>query len=712
MHIHRTFWCGPATAVVVLVVPWACVFPSQALAEEDLQRVEISGKVSVVSDALTGAQRVSGDDLFRHGGHSLSDALRRLPGVTVVSAPGEDPQISLGGLGRGRTLVLVNGEPLQGKTLDALTSSQVAFVEIKRNQLADSSAQAIAGTINIVLKEIPSERTAEGTAGLSLSNTRLSPRLTLSAGNEESGVGVSATLTGRSDGQRETKHGTLSRRLPVEELQTSVEEFDGRSNVIAFAPRVQGKFSDGSALVLDVSLQATQNDDRSGRTTAITTDPDAAQISVDSVAVHRTSNKGTLGAAYMPQIEGFDTVSLKCSIGGDRRRAHAVTILQGIGAFDRVVSTTLRDTVLNCYANAEREFGKAHRLKAGIDVQDRDRSESRIQSDKPDGSPRSVTAAAYAAQIGQGAVFVQDEYAVDPRASIYFGIRNEYMMLRANAATDAPILQRKTATSPVLRLLLRDGDDRTLSLGWSRTYRPPSLRDLIPRPWMGVRNSPTSPYFRGNPALQPELADTFDALAQLKLASRSALELRLTHRQIDHMSVDQVYQEAGVWYESPVNVEEGTIRSAEVVYRDRLGRVFPSLADIDLAATVVRTIAKMHRGDGFASSVPGTAPWSLDLSLDRKLADGSRFGANLQYKRGTFGAAAPEQSVSASSMRSLGVYAAVPFRPSVKFRISLSRLLQQAQTNTRFYSGIGAWERYVESTEPAVAMTVQLDMSL
>ncbi len=58
------------------------------------------------------------------------------------------------GLGRGYTMIMINGEPApRGFSLDSLAPEQVERIEIMRAPVAEHSARAIAGTINIVLRE-------------------------------------------------------------------------------------------------------------------------------------------------------------------------------------------------------------------------------------------------------------------------------------------------------------------------------------------------------------------------------------------------------------------------------------------------------------------------------------------------------------------------------------------------------------------------------
>jgi outer membrane receptor for ferrienterochelin and colicins len=91
------------------------------------------------------------DDLVKFGDTDLAEAIKRLPGVTVSGGG-----IAMRGLGNGYTQILLNGEKAPaGFTFESLSPDMIERIEIRRAATADVSTQAIAGTINIVLRKAP-----------------------------------------------------------------------------------------------------------------------------------------------------------------------------------------------------------------------------------------------------------------------------------------------------------------------------------------------------------------------------------------------------------------------------------------------------------------------------------------------------------------------------------------------------------------------------
>jgi iron complex outermembrane receptor protein len=124
---------------------------------EQLERVEVSGGASDTSlrRASTASKIVVGrEEIERFGDSSVAEVLKRLPGVTTGGRPGRGGGPRMRGMGAGYTQVLVNGERMPaGFSLDDLPPEQVERIEVMRAPTAEFGARAVAGTINIVLRE-------------------------------------------------------------------------------------------------------------------------------------------------------------------------------------------------------------------------------------------------------------------------------------------------------------------------------------------------------------------------------------------------------------------------------------------------------------------------------------------------------------------------------------------------------------------------------
>ena len=205
------------------------------------------------------------EELDRNGDSSVGEILKRLPGVTMGGRPGRGGGgVRMRGLGNGYTQMLVNGErPPAGFSLDSLSPDQVERIEIIRGPVAEHSTQAIAGTINIVLRE-----------GYQQKDIQL--KLTDSIEQGRHGPNVSLTVPGKAGNLTWLLNGSLFENRQHDESSThSVDETDAgvmqreqfvarrraaaRSRGIHLSPRLSYSFDNGDTLTFQPFLVSNRN---------------------------------------------------------------------------------------------------------------------------------------------------------------------------------------------------------------------------------------------------------------------------------------------------------------------------------------------------------------------------------------------------------------------------------------------------------------------
>ncbi|MEY3474264.1 MAG: Vitamin transporter BtuB, partial [Pseudomonadota bacterium] len=158
------------------------------------QRVEIAARLgsTELRRAANVAKQIYGrDELDRFGDTNALDVLRRLPGVNVGSG---GPRMR--GLGAGYTQILINGDPApQGFALDQLSPSQIERIEVLRAPTAEQSAQAVAGTINIILKDAPRRSQRSVRLGLGDGSDRPMANVNLTIGESKGPYALSLPVS-------------------------------------------------------------------------------------------------------------------------------------------------------------------------------------------------------------------------------------------------------------------------------------------------------------------------------------------------------------------------------------------------------------------------------------------------------------------------------------------------------------------------------------
>ncbi len=133
------------------------------------------GQAAALNQQLTApnvTNVVAADQIGRFPDANIGDALKRIPGISVIWDQGE----ARFGLVRGTeprlNSVTVNGERIPSAEaevrevqLDLVPSDMVSAVEVNKTLTPDMDADAIGGSINIVTRAAPAERRISGTLG-------------------------------------------------------------------------------------------------------------------------------------------------------------------------------------------------------------------------------------------------------------------------------------------------------------------------------------------------------------------------------------------------------------------------------------------------------------------------------------------------------------------------------------------------------------------
>ncbi len=111
---------------------------------------------------------VTRDDIAQFRDRRASDILRRVPGVFMGSpVGGRGRSARLRGIGTQYTQVLVNGERISGSgerrqfELDRIPADMIERIEVIKNPSAEYSSDAVAGIVNVILRQAPDPRGQE-----------------------------------------------------------------------------------------------------------------------------------------------------------------------------------------------------------------------------------------------------------------------------------------------------------------------------------------------------------------------------------------------------------------------------------------------------------------------------------------------------------------------------------------------------------------------
>lgn len=664
-----------------------------------LDRVEITRQNSDVDlrrRASVAKQIYGREEIAKFGDSNVADVLKRLPGVTVA---GGAPRMR--GLGAGYTLILINGDPAPpGFALDQLDPAQVERIEVSKGPTADQSAQAVAGSINIILKDAPRVSQRDLRLGTGYSAVRPTPSATFTFGERFGDVSVSVPLSAFEwRGQNNfTTERTLGSAPQVYSRQGEQANWGHGFNT---APRLNWKISDEESLSLQAFVQKGYWNNRQ------TFDKQPAQL-VLPFADDDSQNHGTWqnirgNAQWIDRFSDSQRIELKLALQDSKGTYDNLSYREPVpGAGPQ----PFRNTFGNSHDQSVIQGGKygqllgeEHSLTVGWELEWRKRDELRTQTQNGEVLQPKYDNQIFSAGIERQALFVQDEWELSPQWSTYLGLRGERIKSSSRGSADQ-FSNVSTVVTPLWHLNYKlDPKGRDMiRASVTRSYKAPDLNALLARPLTNtvkpvfaadgttpLPNDELNPDRAGNPKLKPELATGLDIAFEKYLSGGGMVSVGAFYRGVTDLIRNSVSLETVDWsplqrYVSrPVNFSKAQTMGLELEVKGRAGELMPTLFDPKLPLNLRGNLSIYHSNvDALPMAnnrLDGQQPWSANVGFDYRLSSlPLSTGMSLAYTPGYVTQQTFSQSLDQSNSRSLDVYAQWVFNKSTSLRFSASNL--------------------------------------
>jgi outer membrane receptor for ferrienterochelin and colicins len=255
----------PTHRTVSLLFAASLPLPAAAQTEPGIPQVDIRGSAAGYDarrDDTATRIVIKRDELTRYGDRSILDALRRVPGVTVDGSSGQGGTIQLRGLGAGYTQVLINGERTPGNfSFDTLSPEVVERIEVLRAATADLSTQAVAGTVNIVLRHVAKTKERELKLGVLGSDVFRGPNASLQLSDRREGFAWSLAGDGVSE-RFDRVNGMVLENTgtdrAVDLLRTTATDERGRMRRLNLTPRLEWTLAGGDKITSETFVNVTR----------------------------------------------------------------------------------------------------------------------------------------------------------------------------------------------------------------------------------------------------------------------------------------------------------------------------------------------------------------------------------------------------------------------------------------------------------------------
>jgi outer membrane receptor for ferrienterochelin and colicins len=693
------------------------------------QQVEIRSDRTRETDERrqsTAAKIVIGrDDIERMGDSTTSEVLKRLPGVTIGGAPGRGGGPRMRGMGAGFTQIMMNGERLPpGFSVDSITPEQIERIELLRAPTAETGARAIAGTINIILREGLRKRLNDLKVGVEVREGRTSPSVFWTRNDSLSEEFIYTAALGVFGRRSPTR---LHTQVQAVDLATGAAVSDYTDDSFSLSnstgvngnARLQFRFGEGHSLVLMPMLIA--SDTRS----SATSERDTA-VGVPEYATSQSSTEGRftlqrLNTQYNRMLGNGTRLDLRANTGVHRWRGDSLTTQRdAAGATVRTIDnrTDWRDRNTNLGAKASTTIGRDHNLVGGVEIEDGKRSETRVTLDN--GAPPVALddfGENVEASTRRTAVYLQDEWNQTPQWAFHAGLRWEGIETHGQGANGVGIRNRSNVATPLLHAVYKlDAQRRDqVRMSLTQSYRTPTLAQLIARPLVASNNSLTSPDRYGNPDLKPELANGVDVAFERYLDEGGVLSANLFHRRIRDVirTVTTVDATTGRAQSRPVNLDGAITTGLELEAKFRLDQAIDDAPRVDLRLNGSVFHSKVDGVPGPDNRIDGQPNGTVNFGADYRLRGTPlSFGGNLNWTPAVR-TRLTEVQVAGESSKLIGdAYALWTFDPSTQLRLSANNLAPRDYRTTSEVEGGGLAQTRSQLDRGATTWQVRLEVKL
>ena len=658
-----------------------------------IQRVEIvarQGSTELRRAASFAKQIYGREELDRYGDTNALDVMRRLPGVNVDSG---GPRMR--GLGSGYTQILINGDPAPpGFNLDQLSPSQIERIEVIKAATAEQSSQAVAGSINVILKETSRRSLSSLRLGLASGKDRPLGNVNYSISESAGPFNMSLPIS-VFEWNREIRN-TVDRKMAGSDGQTAISEQLGKINSWGwgynFAPRFNYKVSDEQTIALATFFQKGYWNNRTDYTNrAVLGNPIFDDNAIQDG--YWENRRGNL--TWINRFSEDQRIEIKAGVQ-QSRSAFDLRNLRA-GATQLQTAGSNQDDAITQAGKYSQLLGSAHTLTAGWDLENRERLERRTTTNGAGMALLpSFEGQAFEAQMRRQAYYIQDEWEISPQWQLNLGLRNERIASESKNAA-LPVSNVSSVLSPLAHVTYKfDPKSRDMvRASLTRSYKAAGLNALLARPVVNsayANTNQTNTYLApdriGNPTLSPELATGLDIAYENYLSNDGIFSVGVFHRNLTNVVRNLTelrsvpWAAAPRWITQPQNFSDAVTSGLEFELRGRASDLMPQLMG-NAKALNIRSSLSFYRSSIAALSGPnnrldGQQPWSANLGFDQRISGlPLSVGGNLSITPGYDTRQTAEQSFKRSSTKGIDLFAMMPLSPSMSIRAAASAGVQQ-----------------------------------
>ena len=725
------FWI-PATLIMPLA--WSQTAPAPTAPVQDMGQIEIKSNRDNETEARrqsTAAKIVIGrEELDKQGDSTLGEVLKRLPGVTIQGAPGRGGAIRMRGLGGGYTQILMDGQRVPpGFSIESLTPDMVEKVEILRAPTAETGARAIAGTINIVLREGARTNPDDLKVGSSFEHGHRSDSVNWTHNIKTEPLNGTFTVSAMNAWRPEDNTAVTDTEVDavgqapawLSQRTKNTLSLGHREGMNANA-RLMWRGEEGKTLILMPFMVYSEYSSLGHldltESKSINEVPQA--LVSDSAD---TSNRSRfvltrLNGQWNQRFSADSRFEFKFSLGQSEYNYRFSQVASGNSGLLNTLqeSQSFKDLSQSWNGKLTQVLGNGHQLVSGMELEGVRRTEVANAEVADDvGNMR--------ARTQRWAAYTQDEWRINPNWSAHAGIRYESILTEGNNE-EGQRSNKSGVLTPMLHAVwkpLPESRDQ-IRMSLTQSYKTPTLFDLVGKTALSREtNSPTRTDRISNPGLKPELAVGIDLAFERYLAGGGVLSANVFRRNISDL-IRYVTTERydTVWapgqrrfVSSPKNVGDAITQGLELEAKFALNQVWPEALPMDVRSNLSFFNSKVLDVLGPNNRLDQQPKMTANLGADYRIrAIPLTVGGNMNINPDYTTRRSEQQWSYQGAKRVVDIYGVWKFNPATAMRLTISNLVPRDYLTGSTFIGNGISETSNTTTRNWQTVQLRLEMKI
>ena len=716
------FW---ASLFLITPLAWSQTAPAPTTPVQDMGRVEIKSNrdnETEVRRQSTAAKIVIGrEELDKQGDSTLGEVLKRLPGVTIQGAPGRGGGIRMRGLGGGYTQILMDGQRVPpGFSIESITPDMVEKVEILRAPTAETGARAIAGTINIVLREGVRTNPDDLKVGSSFEHGHRSDSVNWTHNIKSEGLNGTMTLSAMNAWRPEDNDAltvTDATGLSTTRLSRNTLNLGHREGMNANA-RLMWRGEEGRTLILMPFVVYSEYSSL-GQIEEVKTINGGSPVSDSANTTNNSRFVLTrLNGQWNQRFSADSRFEFKFTLGQSEYNYRFSQVAAGnTGLFNSLQeSQSFKDLSQSWNGKLTQVLGNGHQLVSGMELEGVRRTEVANAEVADDvGNMR--------ARTQRWAAYTQDEWSINPKWSAHAGIRYE-SILTEGRNEEGQKNNKSSVLTPLLHAVWKpipeSRDQVRMSL--TRSYKTPTLFDLVGKTALSRdTNSPTRTDRISNPGLKPELAVGIDLAFERYLAGGGVLSANVFRRNISDL-IRYVTTERydTVWapgqrrfVSSPTNVGDAITQGLELEAKFALNQAWSEALPMDVRSNISFFNSKVLDVPGPDNRLDQQPKMTANLGADYRIrAIPLTLGGNININPDYDTRRSLQQWRYQGAKRVADVYGVWKFNPATSLRLTISNLVPRDYLTGTTFNGNGIRETTNNNARNWQNVQLRLEMKI